>query len=235
MRRFRRALRLWWAATIHGVAGGMFGWGAAAAAFIVTFLNQQFGIIKNIDEASWWFSPVAGAFVALFAVSLTHAVLIAPYRAWRMLHPFRIDIISGMLESEYPAERFERQRAAIAIKNKSYRQRSNCVLHIQNVNNFDNHHRAFPRFIKEFSIQRGEIKQIEFLTWTTRKPPRENDKSIVLCGPAGGGWDGNYVALPLGSYDMELRIGVANVDAIRIFCRVWIEGDELKAAKRDDC
>jgi hypothetical protein len=53
----------------------------------------------------------------------------------------------------------------------------------------------------------------------------------VFCGPVGWGWGGNFVALPCGSYDMEIRIGDPNGDATRIFCRVWIEGDELKAAK----
>ena len=105
MHKCRRVLGLWWAATIYGVAGGMFGWGAAAAAIIVAFLIQRFGIIKNIDQAQWWFLPVASAFVALLAVSLIHAALIAPYRAWRMLHPFRIKVVSGMLQREYPAER----------------------------------------------------------------------------------------------------------------------------------
>ena len=212
------------------------GWGAAAAAIIVAFLIERFGIIKNIDQAQWWFLPVASAFVALLAVSLIHAALIAPYRAWRMLDPFRIK--SGLWNATKRiscGKILERQRAAVAIKNKSYRQRSNCVLHIQNVSDFDNQHHSFPRFIKEFSVQRGETKQIEFLSWTARKRPYENDKSILLTGPVGGGWDGNIVALPCGSYDMELRVGVAEVDAIRIFCRVWIEGDELKAAKRGDC
>jgi hypothetical protein len=226
MRRFRRALGFWWAATIHGVAGGWFGWGATAAAFIIGYFLHRFGVIKNIDQTQWWFLPVASAFAALLAVSLSHAVLIAPYRAWRMLNPFTIKVVSGLLESEYPTERFERQRAALAIKNKSYRQRSNCVLHIQNVHEFENQHHSFPRCIKEFSIPSGDTQRIVFATYY-------NDKAIMLSGLIGWGYNGNVVALPCsGVYDMELRIGIAGVDAILIFCRVWIEGDELKAAKR---
>ncbi len=234
MRGFRRAVGLWWAATIHGVANAWFGWGAVAAAVFIGFLQQHPGLIKNIDQAQWWwFLPVVGVFAALLLVSSIHALLIAPYRAWRMLKPFEIEVVSGMLESEYPAEPFERQRAAISIKNKSYRQHTNCVSHVQTVSGLDNQHHSFPRFIKEFSLQPGETKQIEILTWTARKAPHENDKQIVLSGPVGWGWGGNFVALPCGSsYDMEIRIGVPDSDPTRVFCRVWIEGDELKAAKQ---
>jgi len=229
MRQFRKVVGLWWAATIHGIASAWFGWGAVAAAAFIGFLQQQPDLKKNLDQ--WWVLPLANAFAALLAVSLIHAVVIAPYRAWRMLNPFKTKIVSGILKSEYPAEQFPRQRAAVLIKNKSYRQRSNCVLHIQTVSDFDNQHHSFPRFIKEFSIQPGETQQIEFLTWTARKAPLENDKAMALCGPVGWGWGGNFVALPCGSHDIEIRIGVPDGDAIRIFYRVWIEADELKASK----
>lgn len=232
MRGFTRAVGLWWAATIHGVAGAWFGWGAVAAAVFIGFLQQHPGLIKNIDQAQWWWLlPVVGVFAALLSVLLLHALVIAPYRAWRMLKPFKTKIVSGILKSEYPAEQFERQRAAISITNKCYRQRSNCVLHVQTVSDFDNQHHSFPRFIKEFSIQPGETQQIDFLSWTPRKPPHESDKTMALCGPVGWGWGGNFVALPCGSYDVEIRIGVPDGDATTIFCRVWIEGDELKASK----
>jgi hypothetical protein len=220
-------------ATIHGVAGAWFGWAAVAAAAFIGYLQQRLNLVKEIGEAPGWFLPVAGAFVALVAALFIHAVVIAPYRAWRMLNPFKTKILSGILKSEYPTETVERQRAAVLIENKPYRQRSNCVLHVQTVSNFDDQYHAFPRFIKEFSIQSGETQQIEFLTWTARKAPLENDKTMTFCGPVAWGWGGNFVALPCGSYDMEIRIGVPDDDATRIFCRVWIEGDELKAAKME--
>jgi hypothetical protein len=189
MRGFRRWVGLWWAATIHGIARAWFGWGAVAAAAFIAFLQQQPDLKKNLDRAPWWVLPVASVFAALLAVSLIHAVVIAPYRAWRMLNPFKTKIVSGILKSEYPAEPVERQRAAVLIENNSYRQHSNRVLHIQTVSDFDNQHHSFPRFIKEFSVQSGETQQIEFLTWVSRKAPLENDKAMVLCGPVGGvGW-----------------------------------------------
>jgi hypothetical protein len=187
----------------------------------------------------WWaatrYGIAAGGWrgwVRLAAAALLHVLFIAPYRAWRMMNPFKTKIVSGILESAYPAKQFEPQRAAILITNKCYRQRSNCVLHVQAVIPFDNQHHSLPRFIKEFSIQPGETQQIDFLSWTPRKPPYENDQKMTLCGPVGWGLGGNFVALPCGSsYDVELRIGVPDGDATTIFCRVWIEGDELKASK----
>jgi hypothetical protein len=104
------------------------------------------------------------------------------------------------------------------------------VLHIQNISEFDNRHQSLPRFVKEFSIQPREVKQIEFLALTSRT--EEYVGNIVLCGPVGPGWGGNFVALPCGSYDIELRIGLADGDPTRILCRVWIDGNELKAAER---
>jgi phosphate/sulfate permease len=105
---------------MHGIAGGWFGWAIAIAALIVGWIQQRFDVIKNIGQ-QWWFSPSASAFIGFVIVLLFHAVFVAPYRAWRILHPFKVTLISGILESEYPAEKFQRQRVAVAIKNKSYR------------------------------------------------------------------------------------------------------------------
>ncbi|NKJ09018.1 hypothetical protein [Rhizobium sp. SG741] len=147
------------------------------------------------------------------------------------LNPFKITIVSGFSEGGGPDELFARQWAAVLIENRSYRPLSDCVLHVQAVKDFDNQHRAFPRLIKEFSIRPGEIQQIEFLSWTVRKAPLENDKTLVFCGPVGWGWGGNYVALPCGSYNIEIRISVGEVAAAQVSSNVWIEGGKLKAAR----
>jgi hypothetical protein len=227
MRQFRKVVGLWWAATIHGIVGVWFGSAIACAGVVMALVQHEFSFFA---KAQWWVVPVLTILFALILASI-YAVIFAPRRVRYMLNPFEIKVVSGVLASEYPSEPFERQRAAISIKNESYTQRSNCELHVQTVSDFDNQHNSFPRFIKEFSVQPGETQQIEFLSWTPRKAPLENDKVMVFCGPVGWGWGGNFVALPCGSYDMEIRIGVPDGDATRIFCRVWIEGDELKAAK----
>jgi hypothetical protein len=50
----------------------------------------------------------------------------------------------------------------------------------------------------------------------------------------GWGWGGNVVSLPLGSHDIDIRIGVPEADAIVIRCRVWADDNNLRTALRED-
>ncbi len=146
-----------------------------------------------------------------------------------MLWPFSIKVVAGRLKTPYPPGPFEPQKAALLVRNRSYLTRSDCVMHIMCVcNASDDIH--FPRFITEFSIQPKETKQLVFATWTSRNPPYENDKSIFLSGPVGAGVGGNIAMLPVGSHNISLRIGIPDGADSYICCRVWIEGDCLKAA-----
>jgi hypothetical protein len=232
----RRFMRHWWVATWHGVGGAMFGWGTVAAAVILGFIPHQYGLSITVSEqASWWLTPLLNALAALVVVLVVHALALAPYRAWRMQHkPFRIKVVSGRLDDEYPKQAFPRQSAAVVIKNLSYRQRSNCVLHVWQIAGFDNQHHALPRFISEFSLLPGDTQQIKFLSWTTRSSPHGNDPAFMLNGPTAGGYGGNAVKLPCGSHDIDIRIGVPEADAIVIRCRVWADGNDLRAALRED-
>jgi hypothetical protein len=164
--------------------------------------------------------PLAIAFAGLGVVAVFNILVRAPYRALRMLKPFRIEVVSGQLDDECPKEAFPRQSAAVVVENLSYRQRSNCVLHILQIAAFDNQHHALPRFISEFSLLPGGTQHIKFLSWTTRVPPHGNDPSFVLSGPVEWGWGGNFVALTCGSHDIDIRIGVPEADAIVLRCRV---------------
>jgi hypothetical protein len=231
---FVRAMRHWRVAARHGVGGNMFGWGIVAAALLLGYAHQQYGFISASEQASWWFMPLASAFAGLVVVAVFNGLVLAPYRAWRMLKPFRIEVISGQLDSEHPKESFPRQSAAIVMKNLSYRQRSNCVMHVLQIAGFDNQHHALPRFISEFSLLPGDTQQIKFLSWTTRSPPHRNDQTFMLSGPVGWGWGGNIVTLPCGSHDIDIRIGVPEADAIVIRCRVWVNDNDLCAALRKD-
>jgi hypothetical protein len=235
MRGFVRAIGHWWAAARHGVGGDMFGWGTLAAALIFGIVQHQYGLsIRVSEQASWWLTPLANAFAALVVVAAVNALVLAPYRAWRMLNPFRTKVVSGHLDSEYPKEAFPRQSAAIVMKNLSYRQRSNCVLHILHIAGFDNQHHALPRIISEFSLLPGDTQQITFLLWTTRSLPYKNDPTFMLTGPTGWGWGGNVVTLPCGSHDIDIRIGVPEADAIIIRCRVWADDNDLRVALREN-
>jgi hypothetical protein len=234
MRKFARAISHWWVAAGHGLGGNTFGWGIAAAALILGFAHERYGYITASEQASWWFMPLASALAALVLVVVFNAFVLAPYRAWRMLKPFRIAVVFGQLDGEYPKEAFPRQSAAVMIKNLSYRQRSNCVAHVWQIAGFDNQHCALPRFITEFSLQPGDTQQVILLSWTTRSPPHKDSPTFILNGPVGGGWGGNVLTLPCGSYDIDIRIGVPEADAIVIPCRVWADGNSLRAALRDD-
>jgi hypothetical protein len=233
IRRFMRAVRHWKIAFWHGASGAMFGWGTVAAGFIIAYVQPQLTFIPRLVQASWWFTPLESLLAGLLAVTIINAVGVAPYRTWRMLNPFRPDVVSGQLDSEYPKE-FPRQSAAVIIKNLSYRQRSNCVAHIWQIVGFDNQHSALPRFISEFSLLPGDTQQIKFLSWTTRSPPHRNDSTFMLSGPIGGGYGGNVVTLPCGSHDIDIRIGVPEADPITIRCRVWADCNDLRAALLED-
>lgn len=230
MRGFKRAVRHWRIAFWHGASAAMFGWGTVAAGFIIAYVQPQLTFIPRSMQASLLFTPLEGLVAGLLAVTIVYAVGVAPYRAWRMLNPFRIDVVSGQLDGEYPKEEFPRQSAAVSIKNLSYRQRSNCVAHIWQMAGFDNQHSALPRFITEFSLLPGDTQQIKFLSWTTRSPPHRNDSTFMLSGPIGGGYGGNVVTLPYGSHDIEITIGVPEADPYTIRCRVWADGNDLRAA-----
>ena len=213
----------------------MFGWGTLATTLIIGIIQHQYGLsITASEQASWWLMPLANALAALVVVAAFNALVLAPYRAWRMLKPFRIEVVSGQLDSEYPKEAFPRRSAAVVMKNSSYRQRSNCVLHVLQIAGFDNQHHALPRFITEFSLLPGDTQQIKFLSWTTRGLPHRNDPTFVLSGPIGWGWGGNVVTLPCGSHDIDIRIGVPEADAIVIRCRVWADDNDLRVALRED-
>jgi hypothetical protein len=233
--RARRAIRHWCVAFLHGVREGWFGWGAAAGGAIVAYIAAQKGFIKAIDPTSWWltqwWSMTAIAVLGgLVAVTIPNA-LVAPYRVWRMLKPFRIKVVSSQLGDEYPKGKFPHQSAAVVVTNLSYRQRSNCGLYVLRIAGFDNQHHTLPRFISKFSLLPGETREIEFLTWTTRSPLL--DPTFMLSGPIEWGWGGNVVTLPCGSYDIDIRIDVPEADAVVKHCRVWADGNELRAALRD--
>jgi hypothetical protein len=148
-----------------------------------------------------------------------------------MIKPFKIKIVSGEIETIYPKARFDRQSVAVSIRNKSYRDRNNCTIHVTNVAGFNNEHHTFPRLIQEFSVQSGDDIVIPILSRVLREAPLKSDDHLTVHGPITPAWNGNRVTLPLGSYDIEIRIGVPDGDTILIPCRVYGEGESINAVR----
>ncbi len=231
-----KAFRHWRVAVVYGISHSVFGWGAyIAAAFvaaIVAFgIPKKFGLITMDQELPWWFGPMASVVFAFIAVTLIHVFVIGPYRAYRMLNPFKIKILSGEIDTPYPKERFDRQSCAVSIRNKSYRDWNNCTLHVLSVAGFNNEHHTFPRLIREFSVQSGDDIVIPFLSRVVRPAPFNSDNHLTFHGPVSMAWNGNRAVLPLGSYDMELRIGVPDGDAISMLCRIYSDSESIKVLR----
>ena len=226
--RIARYLHHWWDAFRYGVRGGTFGWGVAVASGIVGFA-QHAGYAPASERAPWWFSPSATVIAGLLVAGIFNAGF-AFYRAWRMLKPFRVEVAAGKHQGIFPETAFPRQSATLNLRNLSFRQRTNCVLHVVHISDFNNEHKALPRFVCEFTLLPGEAQQIEFLYWFARSAPSDNDANLMVSGPVGWGWGGNIVQLPVGPQDIDLRIGIA--EAVVVPCSVWVNGDRLHASAR---
>lgn len=207
----------------------MFGWGVALSAGLLA-LAQQRGIVASSDTAPWWLVPLLSVALAFVLVVGCNALLLAPYRAWRMLHPFRIEVVAGNFPGVFPKLAFPRQSATLLVTNLSYRQREGCVLHVMSIAGFNNQHHALPHFVQEFTLQPGDTRQLEFLTWTARTAPSGSDPCFMVSGPVAWGWDGSVVQLPVDQQSIILRIGIPNADAVAVACHVWVEGKNLRAA-----
>ena len=227
LKSFRRAFQRWLDAVVFGIVGNVFGWGGFAATLAIGFLSKT-SILGASDNRQWWVDPLLNALMAFLTVSTLHLFFIAPYRAWRITRPFRIKINAGSIETTYPQHKFEPQRAIISVKNRAYKAQSGCLFHVMDVAGFDNQHCALPRYIEEFSIDPGETKTITFATWTRREPPYSDGDAIVLSGPVGWGWGGNYVALPCPVERIVLRIAAPECEPRILQCRLWIKDRQLK-------
>jgi hypothetical protein len=155
-----------------GIPRNALGFGALVGAIILPIL----GLPEMIQE---WTLPIVGAALGVIVVTITHLFVIAPYRAYRMVRPFVIEVKAGHLETTYPPMQFEPQKAAILVRNRAYLPMSDCVLHIMGIESASDDIQ-FPRFITGFSIDAKMTKQLVFATWTLRKLPYDNDSSIFF-------------------------------------------------------
>jgi hypothetical protein len=226
----------WRRAAVYDLTGAAFGWGVAIASFFVAAvpafnIPQKLHLMTGTEQLPWWFSPLASAAFAILIVTAFRMFIIAPYRAWHMLNPFKVRLVSGDVRTAYPKERFERQSVSASIRNKSYRVLTNCTLHVMKVSGSNNEHYQFPRLIQEFSIQSGDTIVIPILSRTLRPAPLQSDECLIFNGPIAPVWNGNVVTLPIGSYDMEIRVGVPDGNAVLMSC--GIRSDENRLMIRD--
>ena len=208
--RVRKYLSHWRRAALGDLTSEAFGWGAAIAALFVAAIPgldipQRLGLMTAGEQLPWWFSPLASAFFAILIVAIFRMFIIAPYRAYRMLNPFKVTVLSGLLKTQYPAGQYEPQRVAIAIKNTSYLRRNDCVVHITAIDGVDNSNHAFPRFVEQFSIDSGETKQISLMYRTFRSPPL----TLLRLRPVSPGYGGNILRIAANvSHNVSVRIGI---------------------------
>jgi hypothetical protein len=212
--RVRKYLSHWRRAALGDLTSAAFGWGAAIAALFVAAIPglnipQRLGLMTAGEQLPWWFSPLASAVFAVLIVAIFRMFIIAPYRAYRMLNPFKVTVLSGLLKTQYPAGQYEPQRVAVAIKNTSYLRRNDCVVHITAIDGVDNSNHAFPRFVERFSIDSGETKQISLMYRTFRRTPLNNDDAIAVAGPVSPGYGGNILRISANmSHIVSVRIGI---------------------------
>jgi hypothetical protein len=136
----------WWAATKYGVQSGWFGWAIAVATVLIAYWQSRQVLKPTSWIATAWGPPILSICGALVIVILFNALFLAPCRAWKMLHPFRVRLVVNTGDDVYPKGQFEPQRAAVSITNRSYCSWDRCVLHVMSVDGLENKNHAFPRF-----------------------------------------------------------------------------------------
>jgi hypothetical protein len=149
-----------------------------------------------------------------------------------MLSPFKVDIVSGILETQYPKAQFEPQRVAIRVKNMSYMPRHDCVIHIMDVDGIDNRNHIFPRFVESFAIDSGETKLISLMFRAFRTAPYGNDIGITLAGPVSPAYGANIVQLTSATnYNVTVRIGIPDAPATTFRLNVLTDEASLRAER----
>jgi hypothetical protein len=109
----------WRAATKYGVQSGWFGWAIAVATVLIAYWQSR----QVLTQTSWigrllniaWVPPLLSICGTLVIVVLFNALFLAPRRAWKMLHPFRVRLVVNTGDDVYPKGQFEPQRAAVSI------------------------------------------------------------------------------------------------------------------------
>lgn len=222
----------WQRAVIHDLTGAAFGWGAPIAALFVAAipglnLLQRLGLMTCGEQLPWWFSPLASAAFAILIVAVFRMLFIAPYRAYRMLNPFKVTVLAGCLKTQYPVGQHEPQKVAIVVENMAYLKINDCTVHIMAIDGVDNRDHLFPRFVDQFSIESGEKKQISLIYRTFRVAPLANDNDITVAGPVSSGYGGNVLHLPANAVSViSVRIGIPETEPIDM--RIKVSTDDTK-------
>jgi hypothetical protein len=226
----------WRRAVVHDFTGAAFGWGTSIATLCVAAIlglniPQRLKFVTGGEQLPLWFSPLASTLFAILIVAAFRMVVIAPYRACRMLHPFKVKVFSGLLETQYPVGQYDPQCVAIAVENKSYLRIKDCVVHITAIDDLDSNFKL-PRLVEHFSIESGETKQISLMYRTFRSAPAKNDNDITVAGSSSPGYDGNILRLPANIVrHIAFRIGIPNTEPIDMRLKVWTDDIRLYAER----
>jgi len=224
----KRFIWHWLAATRAGVLSSTFGYGSPIAAVIVGiyFTNGPL----RMDQLPTWAVPLVLVAIAMTAVLLIH-IIVGGYRAWILERPLRVSVSSGLLSTQYPATQHEPQRVALALTNKAYLTRNDCVVHIMSIDGVDNSDNKFPRFVDKFSIDSGETKQISILYRTFRQHPLINDNFITVAGPPSPAYNGNVLRISASDHTLSVRIGIPDTDPIDMRIRARTDESVLSGER----
>jgi hypothetical protein len=194
-------------------------------------IPQRLGLMTAGELPPWWFSPLASAAFAILIVAVFRMLVMAPYRAWCMLNPFKVTVLSGILETQYPVGQYEPQRVALAVENMAYLKITDCTVHVMAIDGVD-HSNILPLFVQQFSLDSGETKQISLIYRTFRSAPLTNDNDITVAGPVAPGYGGNILRLPAsGVHVISVRIGIPETEPIDMRLKVWTDDTRLCAGR----
>jgi MFS family permease len=225
-RSIARFIRHWRRAIAYGIRSAAFGYGSTIAAVIVAIL-----FVGGRFQAPSWAIPIVSAAIAIIAVFVLH-VFIGFYRAWKMLSPFKVDIVSGILDTEYPKAQFEPQRIAIRVKNMSYMPRHDCVIRIMNMDGIDNRNHIFPRFVESLTVDSGETKLVSLMFRAFRSTPYGNYTGITLAGPVSPAYGDNIVRpMSTSNYTVTVRIDIPDTAAAIFRLNVLTDETSLRAER----
>ncbi len=212
-----------------GILNNFFGPGTFAATLVLAYLQAYHSSLVNAENGTSGLKALLIALsLGLLGVCLYHAFVLAPYRTWRIFHPFAVKITSGKVGENLPKAMYERYGALIQITNCSYKRREDCFLHLVGLKGCDGSNQL-PRLIEKFSIEPGETKPVTFASWSKRESPLNSDKDLTICGPVTPGYGGNVFRIPSGKYEMKLRIVTSEGDEAVVQSHVWLDEQGIVA------
>jgi hypothetical protein len=124
------------------------------------------------------------------------------------------------------SDRLHIYNATLIIKNRSSRYLIDCHVHIVEITGIDE--KQFPRFIASFDLPPGEKKHLTIAYWSARDEPYTDDGTIGISGPAGSGFGGNILRIPVSDYIFKIRVWIPDSRSKSIRFHLWIDATARK-------